>query len=224
MLVLQELGVITLTASNVPNGHHLNRDEAIVTFDDGYENLLDSAVAVMTELGIKATFFCLAGYLGRRNTWDAKQGRRQRHFSAPQLRELCSLGFEIGSHGMTHRLLTRLNEAVVREELVGSKEILEDATGKEVRCFSYPFGRTDSRIESIAEDAGYERAFGLHQRPSSSGFSIPRTPVYAYDGVTGFRSKLRGTSRWGRNASDRMVSFLSLGTSLWQSLKAHVLE
>ena len=220
MTIIRELDVETVLASGVVPRGSGSRPIAVLTFDDGYESLFRTAVPTLLELEIRATFFCVAGYLGKVNRWDARQGRRQEHLSPAQLKELSALGFEIGSHGLSHRLLTRLDASAVREELAESKAILEDAAGKPVKSLSYPFGRSNGQVESIAQEVGYERAFGLGRRSKPSMFSIPRIPVYLYDGVSGFRAKLTESSGRWRELSDEFVSALSLGTTLWQRVAA----
>jgi peptidoglycan/xylan/chitin deacetylase (PgdA/CDA1 family) len=216
--LLTGLGARTIVASEVSTLPEPGSSAVALTFDDGYQSLLDSAVPVLTDLGMTATIFCLAGFLGRPNTWDTRQGRRQRHLSANQLRMLSGLGFEIACHGLSHRLLTSLSKEQLADELVRSKVILEDATGRAVRCFSYPFGRADSEVISAAEDAGYEKAFGLGRSAIPSKLLMPRSPIHLYDGIAGFRSKLVGCSGRGRNFFDRVVSRMSLGTAILQSL------
>ena len=50
------------------------------------------------------------------------------------------LGFEIGSHGVSHKLLSRLNKLEQKKELLNSKLFLEDLLKKKVESFCYPYG------------------------------------------------------------------------------------
>ena len=50
------------------------------------------------------------------------------------------MGFEIGSHGVSHTLLSRLSENEQRKELYDSKTFLESSIGKSIKSFCYPYG------------------------------------------------------------------------------------
>lgn len=66
--------------------------------------------------------------------------------------------FEIGSHTITHRLLTRIPLEEARTEIVESKKLLQAAFNQPIRQFSYPRGYANPEIQKIVQDAGYERA------------------------------------------------------------------
>src|SRR5688500_7529622 len=65
-----------------------------ITFDDGCETDLLIAAPALRERDFGATFYITTGFLGRRGYLDSQQ-----------LRTLAESGFEIGSHGVTHRFL-----------------------------------------------------------------------------------------------------------------------
>jgi peptidoglycan/xylan/chitin deacetylase (PgdA/CDA1 family) len=73
------------------------------------------------------------------------------------LRE-AEMGFQIGSHTITHRNLTTLDDAELKWELEASKTILETLTQQEVPWFAYPFGHYDSRVVEAVARAGYRYA------------------------------------------------------------------
>ena len=63
-----------------------------LTFDDGYASDVEVALPALAERGLTATFFPLAGMLGRPGYLDAGG-----------VRELSAAGMTVGSHGMRHR-------------------------------------------------------------------------------------------------------------------------
>ena len=94
-----------------------------------------------------------------------------------QIRELDSVGVEIGSHTLTHPHLTRLGEKELKEELTTSRKILEDRLGKSVTSFAYPYGEYDKRVVEAVINSGYSCAFTTRHLYASSGsdvFQIPR--------------------------------------------------
>jgi len=68
---------------------------------------------------------------------------------------------EVGSHGVTHAHLTQLSDAELRNELVDSKQAVEDELGRACPEFAYPYGEHDQRVRAAVRAAGYERAYGL---------------------------------------------------------------
>jgi peptidoglycan/xylan/chitin deacetylase (PgdA/CDA1 family) len=68
-----------------------------------------------------------------------------------QVAQLCS----VGSHGVTHRPLSRLSSEDLRSELLDSKQWLEDLVGDKVETISAPGGFFNARVVRHALDAGY---------------------------------------------------------------------
>jgi len=118
-------------------------------FDDGKESCLRLAVPVLAQEGGVATFFIVPEWLGRRNI-----------LAASGVKDLASLGMEVGSHSMSHPFLTELTAADLDREVGGSKQFLEDLLGRRVESFSYPFGDTNSLVRQAVAKAGYRIACG----------------------------------------------------------------
>lgn len=82
---------------------------------------------------------------------------RVSYVSAEHLRQLVENGFEIGSHGMTHSLLTAeyMNEEKVLTELQQSKQWLESVIGKSITAYCFPSGKYNFRMTELAKQVGY---------------------------------------------------------------------
>lgn len=134
----------------VPTGRRL----AALTFDDGYDDNLDVLAPLLADEQAPATVFVTAGLLGGRHPdvpdWPL--------MTEAQVRELASTGIEIGSHGWAHPDLRTVDD--LEDELVRSREVLEDLVGARVDTFAYPYGRTDRRVVEATRAAGY-RAAGM---------------------------------------------------------------
>jgi peptidoglycan/xylan/chitin deacetylase (PgdA/CDA1 family) len=75
-----------------------------------------------------------------------------------QLREMREAGMEIGSHGVNHRMLAKLDDALMREELAQSRRALQSNLGDPALAISYPvggYGAFDDRVEAAVGEAGY---------------------------------------------------------------------
>jgi peptidoglycan/xylan/chitin deacetylase (PgdA/CDA1 family) len=85
-----------------------------------------------------------------------------------QAREMCAYGIEIGSHTLTHPILTNVGNERLRRELRDSKSQLEEVLGHQVNLFCYPNGDNDERVQCEVARAGYRAAVtvvnGLNQR------------------------------------------------------------
>ena len=168
--------------------------EVLLTFDDGYLELLDHAIPALDERGIRALLFLVTDFVGKENTWElALPWRRAAHMGWDEAADLGRRGFSFGSHSRTHRDLTRLSAAEAADELEGSKAELEARLGTPARSFSYPFGRTSAALGAAAERAGYRAGFTLcRPRPALpiERFALRREGVYVIDTTASIERKL----------------------------------
>jgi peptidoglycan/xylan/chitin deacetylase (PgdA/CDA1 family) len=171
---------------------------AVLTFDDGYRGVLERALPALLSQGFSATVFVVADKLGGVNDWDAETPGEPL-LSADEIRALHAAGIEIGSHGATHRPLTRLSDDDLLRELAGSKDTLERLTGGTVTSFCYPYGAFDDRIAEAARAVGYRAATVIRGGISpdlSDPFRLKRVSVRGTNTRLDFTLALtRGRSR-----------------------------
>ncbi|HVA01748.1 MAG TPA: polysaccharide deacetylase family protein [Terriglobia bacterium] len=74
------------------------------------------------------------------------------------LRALGSGGFEIGAHGLSHRVLSHCAKEKLAQEVETCKKRLEEILGTEVRMFAYPRGRYSGTAIRSVKQAGYAGA------------------------------------------------------------------
>lgn len=117
----------------------------LLTFDDGHASHFELVAPLLVRYRFTGTFFVTTGHIGKPGylTWD-------------QLRKLRFLGMEIGSHGATHRALTRLSPGEVAEELVSSKHLLEQQLGVPIVAIAAPGGFWNASVAQAADEAGYD--------------------------------------------------------------------
>jgi peptidoglycan/xylan/chitin deacetylase (PgdA/CDA1 family) len=102
---------------------------------------------------------------------------------------------EIGAHTINHPILPTLSYSEQQAEIVGSKQALEQLTGKPVTGFSYPFGALSERTVEIVRNAGFSCA--CTTKPSAAWrytdrFRLPRMAIEDYDGEV-FGNRLAST-------------------------------
>lgn len=180
----------------------LDPKAVLITFDDGYADNLEVAAPLLRAHGFTATVFVVPGFLGREAGTllpDAEAGDLGRFLSVEELRSLRDAGIEIGSHTLTHPLLTTIAETDRRREVADSRTRLEATLGGAITSFSYPGGDFDGAVEQEVARAGYALAFttipGVN-RPGARTTALRRTEVSASDGRFVFRMKMAGALDW----------------------------
>ena len=84
-----------------------------------------------------------------------------------QLAEISASRIECGAHSHTHPPLDILPPSVARDEIVRSKELLEEHLGQQVSSFAYPYGYYSDRVRQIVQAAGYTSACAVKLVTSS---------------------------------------------------------
>ncbi len=161
----------------VAHGTPLPQRAVLLTFDDGYRDVYDTAYPILKGHGVKAALFPATDFIGTGCTYphDERLAMPNPVLDWRHLREMQDV-FTIGSHTMSHRRLTRLARVEAQEEIVGSKKLLEDRLGRPVNMFCYPKGTAEdfSRpLEDMVRQAGYAASFVALTGPNS--FSQVRT-------------------------------------------------
>jgi peptidoglycan/xylan/chitin deacetylase (PgdA/CDA1 family) len=131
----------------------------IITFDDGFRNVLDQGLEILSRHNASAVQFIVSDFIGKENNWDiAKGDSAEPLMDAAQIKDWLAAGHEIGSHSLTHRNLKGASAAEAREEIFSSKKMLEDKFGVAVRHFCYPFGGWTPSARDLVVEAGYQTA------------------------------------------------------------------
>jgi peptidoglycan/xylan/chitin deacetylase (PgdA/CDA1 family) len=167
-----------------------------VTFDDGFENFITQALPELEKRNIPATVFVIASGMNREFGSDSYS---EKLLSLEQVRSLPTSLVTIGSHTVTHPLLTQLEESEARREIYESRTKLEAMLNRRVTQFSFPFGGFNQKLASICREAGYERIFTtLPSFAFEQGdeFVVGRVRVDPTDWPLEFRLKLVGAYRW----------------------------
>ncbi len=165
---------------------------AVVTFDDGWKSQYEVAWPIMKKYGYPFTMFIYTegvrgGSLGGGEaiTWE-------------QLADMRDNGVDIEGHSATHqdlreghtitliaggkRTRTKVTgpqyEQWMQNEVVGSKQLLEQRLGIKVNCFAVPFGNYNEHVKDIARNSGYEAMFTVYGQPIT--FKAPMDSIGRY--------------------------------------------
>jgi peptidoglycan/xylan/chitin deacetylase (PgdA/CDA1 family) len=194
-------------------GEPMPRRTVAITFDDCYRDNL-AAARVLKEYGLPATFFVPTGFVGadRPFDWD-RHLPPMPHLTWDEVREMADLGFEIGSHTVSHCDLGAVGLEEACRELFASRQTLMARLDRPVRWFAYPFGGPQhlrpEYVPLIAE-AGYEgavSAYGGFVTPDCDARVLPREAAPYFRSLAHLEMHLSGCLHWlyalrGRRAPD----------------------
>lgn len=183
------------------------------SWDDGDRADLRLAELLQSR-GVRGTFYVpVSPYNGRPS------------LRPQELRSLSSEGFEIGAHGVTHKLLWGLPEDELSREISPCRPMLEGILGSEVRMFCYPRGRYDRKAVRALKQAGYRGARTVRMlatRLEFDPFEMPTSlQVFPHSNSSYLRNVLRAKMK-GLHAClshrSKLENWLELGKSLFDSV------
>jgi peptidoglycan/xylan/chitin deacetylase (PgdA/CDA1 family) len=154
----------------------------VLTFDDGYRNVLEVAAPILSQHRFHAIVFVVADRAGGTAAWRDQPAAMR---AAPlmdwrELRGIVSMGFALGAHSLTHPRLPMLAADAADRELGLAKRIIEEQCEVNVTAFAYPYGARTIAIEQLAAQH-YRAAFGTRlgfATPSSRCMDLERVDAY----------------------------------------------
>ncbi|MCD6099142.1 MAG: polysaccharide deacetylase family protein [Candidatus Marinimicrobia bacterium] len=100
-----------------------------------------------------------------------------------EIREMKEWGITIGSHALSHIILSKVPIDYARHEIFQSKKVLEEKLGEEISLFAYPNGSADDfneKIIDLVREAGYICACALIKginRKNDCVFALKRIEI-----------------------------------------------
>jgi peptidoglycan/xylan/chitin deacetylase (PgdA/CDA1 family) len=176
----------------------LPRGMAALTFDDGFADFFEHAAPTLARFGLPATMFLVAATLepgGQAVDWvRPAPSLPLSTLTLDQVRALQDRGVQFQSHSRRHFDLDTLTEDECYQDLLASREHLEDVLGRPVPFLAYPRGRHDAAVRRAAERAGYTHAFSLPESRETAGpYAVPRVGIFRGNRAATLRIK---SSRW----------------------------
>lgn len=143
-------------------GDSLPSRAVLLTFDDGYLDNVTTAYPILKRLNHSGVVFVPTALVGGKTLpHDRHLKTRNPTASWDDLAATQDV-FEFGSHGRSHEPLARLSPSAATDEVVRSREELEQRLGAAVRAFAYPEGSIGDFLpehEDAIRSAGYRLAF-----------------------------------------------------------------
>lgn len=188
----------------------------VITFDDGFRNIHQSAFPLLNQFGFTATVFLPTAYIGERPLLF----QRKECLTWSEVRELQKYGISFGSHSVTHPQLFGLDADAIQLEIENSKKSIEEKTGCAVDSFSYPyaFPQTNSEFKGRFRNsllcAGYKNGVSTVVGRAGRGsdrFFMERLPMNSLDDRALFQAKLTGAYDW-----------ISKSQTIVKTVKSHI--
>ena len=113
----------------------------VLSFDAAWGNedtmiLMD----ILAKYNVKVTFFMTGGWVNK---------------FPEDVQYIAEQGHDLGNHSLSHKEMSKLSEAEIREELQAVHDKVKELTGIEMDLFRPPYGDYDDEVITTAQDIGY---------------------------------------------------------------------
>jgi peptidoglycan/xylan/chitin deacetylase (PgdA/CDA1 family) len=130
-----------------------NRGLVSLTFDDGFEDNITTAMPVLKKYGFKTTQCFATEYVEGNQT------------AINEVKQIAADGHEVCAHTVTHPWLTQSTPAQLTNELQHSQQFLQSITGQQVKDFASPYGDYNAAVNTEIK-----KYFNAH-RTTDEGFN-----------------------------------------------------
>jgi peptidoglycan/xylan/chitin deacetylase (PgdA/CDA1 family) len=187
-LLAERERVLTLDQA-VADGHD---GGVVVTVDDGYRDFHDTVLPLLVRYRVPVVLYQATGLVVGESSAPDRPGA----LTWSQLAEAVATGLvTVGAHTHGHTDLSRASEQTCHDEMVRSRDLVEDRLGVACRHFAYPWAVASPVADRLARRL-FDTAALDAWRPNRAGAIDPwrlgRTPVLASDGFAFFRAKVQG--------------------------------
>lgn len=178
---LKENGYQSVPPSFLETPEPVSFKPIVLTFDDGYQDAYDAAFPVLKKYDMTGMFYLIVDKIGTPGylTWD-------------EIADMRTMGMSFGSHTLSHPDLRNLSKSNVEKELRGSKMILEQKLGTEVKDFCFPSGKYNDAVLEVVRASGYKTAVttdGGISTLKSNPYLLPRVRMTQKINIQGLFSR-----------------------------------
>jgi len=196
---------------------HLPEKPVVLTFDDGMEDFFTGALPILTRYSFPATLYITTAFVGGTCSWLRREGESARlMLTWEQIAQIQASGIECSAHSHTHPQLDMLSSSMAQDEIVASKQILEEHLGQRVTSFAYPYGYYTITTQRLAQAAGYTSACAVKHAMNAEEtdpFALTRLMVKASTNEEEFVALLTGKSTY---ATTLFTAYARMRTPVWQ--------
>ena len=202
MILLKNQGYTSITTQDliaISKGEKTMPEKPImITLDDAYESNYQYVYPVLKKLNMKATIFVITSFIEHpevdtisipKMTWARMKERSDSGLVAFQS-HTNNLHYSAGGNGAINTRIkinrvfetTEQYEERIYNDLVQSKQILEEKLGKSVSSFAYLGGFYSEASETLLKEAGFELTLttdkGLYNTKTDSLYLLKRVNIH----------------------------------------------
>jgi peptidoglycan/xylan/chitin deacetylase (PgdA/CDA1 family) len=192
--LLTQYDVITLSDLELyfKGKKNFSRPAVVVTFDDGYKNVMTLS-SFFAQKNIRPALFVLSNT--KKPNWK-ELGTKRDFLTNKDIKILIKNGWEIGSHSNTHANLATVSPKELETEVRTAKETLEKNSGIKIKYFAYPRGKYSKEVLQVVKKAKY--IFGLTMddgfiNPKSDLLTLPRVGIDQTHSFAEFKATISPT-------------------------------
>jgi len=191
--LLRDLKVTVIAPQDIASGQPPAQSVAL-TFDDGYSSHYEIAFRLMAEFGVSGTFFLITSRVGTGEFLDWTMAA-----------DMARAGMRFGSHAHNHVVLTTLNQKRLKEELLVSRQTLEQRLSCVIEILALPYGFCDQHVLDAAWESGYRAVCTSKPWPAQEGERVlSRVGVSRQTSLSEFRKLVEKDAAvylrlWGRD-------------------------
>lgn len=138
----------------------------ILTFDDGYKDNYEYLFPLLKKHNVKASINLIGNKLVCEN--------EPRYLNLDEIKEMADSGLvSFQSHAYTHRHLLECSRDELEKEIVKSKEVIEEKTGRKCSVLVTPYLQNSQQIIHIAKDH-YDLIYSDNVNYEEYKYHIPR--------------------------------------------------
>ena len=175
---------------------NIDKKRIVITFDDGYKNLIENALPILKKFNFTAVCFFVSNHIGKYNFWDEKKKNfsKLNLMSLKDIKNWLSNDMSVGSHTSDHYNLRDISENEKIKQIYEPKLFFKKNFNISVDYFSYPFGQyDDSTINTVKKYYKYA-VTTKRSRYKKNAFDfclLPRVAVNKNDGMIKFYLKIK---------------------------------
>lgn len=193
-------------------------DKAVLlTLDDGFEDNYLNAWPIFQRYQIPAIIYLATGAMGKTN-WalsvTPSRFTERKMLAWAQIKEMAGQGLDFGAHSVSHAKLNLLEDGLASQELVLSKQAIEDHLGSACQHFAYPYGLFNANTAELVKQAGFVSACSTQSgfnNPATDQFMLRRIEVYGNDSPWQLQQKVD----FGINNASYLLPLQYYAKRLW---------
>ena len=190
-----------VTLDELLSSKNLGGLRVVLSFDDGYSTLLDTAAPILADYSFPAIVYLNSRLLGedKRRPSNSIMGHYpEEHFLTwAEVARLIGSGWTAGGHGLDHIDLTKCSLEEAKRQLVGCKAQIEANLGVQCEHFAYTWGHYSPNVRELVIALGFRTAVaGIHGpvTQKSDLHALPRVDIRADYKLRDFIDVVNG--RW----------------------------